>query len=139
MAFTILNGTRFDERLVGTEGADFIQGLDGADLIKAGRGDDSVYGGAGDDTLVGGTGADIFIVRSAHGVDTITDFAAGDVLRVTANVNGLGLSGVEDLAERITLDEDGAWIDLGGGNGVCLLGIEAGDLPGLVGEGLVLI
>ena len=40
-------------------------------------------GGGGNDTLTGGAGNDVFVVnRSGSGVDTITDFDVGDVLRL---------------------------------------------------------
>jgi Ca2+-binding RTX toxin-like protein len=63
-----INGTRFDDNLVGTlaqdtilakDGNDFVQGLNGDDLLAGGAGNDTLLGGAGNDTLDGGTGNDI--------------------------------------------------------------------------------
>ena len=51
-------GTEYDNRMLGTDGADIMCGLRGDDRIRAGEGDDIVYGGDGADTLVGGLGVD---------------------------------------------------------------------------------
>jgi Ca2+-binding RTX toxin-like protein len=59
----------------------------GNDLIRTGDGNDTFFGGAGDDVLTSGGGSDVFsYASSGNGVDTLTDFAPGDVIRVaTAN------------------------------------------------------
>ncbi|MHA4870661.1 hypothetical protein ACXZ1M_23505 [Duganella sp. PWIR1] len=52
-----------------------IKGGAGADKLNGGIGNDTLAGGLGNDTLTGGVGNDTFVLNSATGVDTITDFA----------------------------------------------------------------
>jgi len=54
-----------------------------ANALDGGTGDDTLIGGAGDDTLTGGEGNDLFVAQPGQGIDHITDFGAGDALRVT--------------------------------------------------------
>jgi hypothetical protein len=54
-------GTRRDEKLHGTAGADCIAGGRGDDRIRGGAGDDRLLGGPGDDVLIGGPGADVIV------------------------------------------------------------------------------
>jgi Ca2+-binding RTX toxin-like protein len=61
-----LGGNALDNRLAGNGAANVLAG------------------GAGADVLTGGAGKDIFVLDSADGVDTVTDFASGaDKLRVS--------------------------------------------------------
>jgi len=81
-------------------------------------------GRGGADTLVGGAGADIFLIRRGDGFDLIQDFdVATDLLALT----GFGLTANEVLAQASAVS-DGLRIELGGGNGVLLAGIMAGQL-----------
>ena len=104
--------------------------------MDGGTGDDTLNGGAGDDTLTGGDGDDIFQIRGAYGIETIIDFAAGDRLLIGHDINGLGLQTQADVMARAQLLEDGAWIDLGGGNAVHILGLDAAGLSDLIDYGL---
>lgn len=61
------NHVFYQDRLIGTDGANFIDGRDGYDrisglggddILHGGRGEDYLYGGDGDDTLDGGEGFD---------------------------------------------------------------------------------
>ena len=45
---------------------------------------------------------DTFHFFSAHGVDRVEDFGAGDVATVTRNINGTGIETLEDVAARIS-------------------------------------
>lgn len=76
-------GTAARDVLDGFGGADRIEGGAGNDLLRGGAGDDWLSGGAGRDTIVGGSGADT-IEGDPQGLngDTITDFAAGDRIRL---------------------------------------------------------
>ena len=82
--------------------------------------------------LTGGGGADVFEIRGAYGVETITDFDATDRLNIGQGINGLGEITRDHVREHATLTEDGAWIDLGNGNGVRLLGVDAVGLVALI-------
>ncbi|MDF2182020.1 VCBS domain-containing protein, partial [Neptuniibacter sp. CAU 1671] len=96
-----LTGGSSDDLLFGRDGNDILTGLGGNDSIVGGDGADTIYGGAGSDTITGGTGADTYIWQDGDadgGVDTITDFNAGE-------------GDVLDLADL--LDPTGA-LDIGG-------------------------
>jgi Ca2+-binding RTX toxin-like protein len=81
----VVTGTASDEELQGAAGADTLFGLGG---------DDTLAGGAGNDMLVGGEGQDRFVLGAVtFGIDTIPDFAAGDLIDVSA----LGLAEFADL------------------------------------------
>lgn len=54
----IINGTRGNDRLEGTDGADTINGLAGNDRLEGEDGDDVLNGGAGDDRLEADDGND---------------------------------------------------------------------------------
>ena len=78
-----------NDLLFGNEGSDTINGDAGNDTILGGKDSDSLVGGAGDDvligdegsdTLVGGSGRDLFVLTSAQGSDTISDFRKGEDL-----------------------------------------------------------
>ncbi len=53
-----VNGSRFDDTILGTDGRNVLNGLDGDDEIFAYGGDDLLEGGLGDDDLDGGEGSD---------------------------------------------------------------------------------
>ena len=53
-----VNGSHFDDTLIGTSTDDWFLGLDGDDLIKGNAGDDHVNGGKGADELRGNWGVD---------------------------------------------------------------------------------
>jgi S-layer protein len=75
----------------GGAGNDTLTGNAGSDVISGGSGADTINGMTGQDTLSGGAGKDIFVMTSVStsGVsyDTITDLAAGDVIRLATIAN----------------------------------------------------
>lgn len=74
-----------NDTLTGNQANNRLEGGSGNDVLDGGDGDDVLVGGSGDDTLTGGGGADSLIFAAASsGVDTITDFGAGDAIEVTA-------------------------------------------------------
>ncbi|MFW9260341.1 M10 family metallopeptidase C-terminal domain-containing protein [Nostoc sp. CALU 546] len=70
----ILTGNTLNNTLIGGDGNDQLQGL---------AGNDTLLGGNGNDTLTGGIGSDKYLFQSnsvfntSLGIDTITDFEAG--------------------------------------------------------------
>lgn len=69
-----LEGTAFNDELLGDAGANKIVGLEGDDYLR---------GRAGNDQLTGGAGSDVFHFEApgaANGVDQVADFGAGDSL-----------------------------------------------------------
>jgi len=83
--------------LKGGAGNDVLDASSITDITKvatliSGDGDDLLIGGAGRDVLTGGAGKDIFdvatvIASTAVAFDTITDLAAGDVIRFATIAN----------------------------------------------------
>ncbi|MGE3989844.1 choice-of-anchor D domain-containing protein [Pseudorhodoplanes sp.] len=105
---------------VGSTGADVFIGYSQNDTMAGGAGDDTLGGAGGNDTLTGDGGADTFIY-DAQGADTITDFGAGDVIRITAVYASFA-----ELKPHISLINGGqdTRIDFGGGNTLTLLGFN---------------
>ena len=101
----------------------------GADILSGGAGNDIVNGGAGSDTLFGGAGDDTFVFTGGGGQDVVMDFKPGDdVLQIARNINGLDISNASDVAARV-LDVGGnAVIDLGNGDTVTLMNVNAQDV-----------
>ena len=98
-------------------------------MIFGGAGNDIVNGGAGADTLFGGAGNDTFVFTGGGGQDVVMDFKQGDdVLQIARNINGLNISNASDVAARV-LDVGGnAVIDLGNGDTVTLMNVNAQDV-----------
>lgn len=64
-----IDGSSFDDAIVGDEGNNRLHGDDGNDLIWAGAGSDHVDGGSGQDSLDGGDAADVIsFLHSPQGV-----------------------------------------------------------------------
>jgi Ca2+-binding RTX toxin-like protein len=73
-----VQGSRFDDRLIGTDGPNVLRGGAGNDVLIGGRGRDRLFGGTGDDWLDGGPGNDIIV--GGLGKDYITTGAGQDVV-----------------------------------------------------------
>jgi Ca2+-binding RTX toxin-like protein len=64
----------------------------------------TLYGAGGNDTLTGNLGADIFRFNSqTEGIDTITDFTAGDKIALSAVGFGGGLAGTAISASQFAI------------------------------------
>lgn len=81
-------GTRQNDRYLGTNGDDVIEGLAGRDVLKGGRGADQIFGGSGNDklygqsgndSLEGGAGKDRLIGGGGH--DTLKGGGRNDLLK----------------------------------------------------------
>jgi len=77
----LILGAAGDDRLMGNNGDDVLDGGLGDDILKGGGGDDILIGGRGDDVLTGGKGNDTFIFGGHSGLDRITDFKLGDIIK----------------------------------------------------------
>lgn len=109
---------------IGNGLANLLAGNAAGNRLEGRGGDDVLEGRGGADTLVGGAGGDIFLIRRGDGFDLIQDFAPGaDLLALT----GFGLTASQVLAQASAV-ADGLRIELGGGGGVLLAGITAGQL-----------
>ncbi len=108
----------------GNDLANLLIGNPFANRLEGGAGADVLQGGRGNDTLNGGPGADQFVLRRHDGIDRIEDFEPGaDRLILT----GFGLSAAE-LLVRTVAQAGGSFVDLGGGDGLLLVGIEPAQL-----------
>lgn len=94
-----------------TDGFGDTDTLSGIERVLATSGDDTLIGSAskeqfegwtGDDMLTGGGGADVFRFRDDWGFDTITDFQAGDKIRMD------DVSDLFDGFEGLSITQDGA-------------------------------
>lgn len=117
------NDLVFDiENATGTSQDDTLRGSDAINVLIGGAGNDTIQSGRGADILTGGAGADTFVFtksdvingKTHQGVDTITDFGAGDRL----DLDGLfSNSDANHLLEHIRIVETGAGsvvsVDLG--------------------------
>ncbi|MDJ0389003.1 hypothetical protein QMO56_12840 [Roseomonas sp. E05] len=124
-----LTGTAGGDTLSGREGNDTLTGLDGNDVLSGGAGNDVLSGGAGDDVLNGGLGNDVLTggagddrfvwspdELNTYFNDTVTDFAAGDSLDLsalfgrflgTAAFTGIGMSEIRQVGAAVYLDING--------------------------------
>ena len=114
-----------DDVLKGRKGDDTLAGGAGDDRLGGGKGDDMLTGGAGDDTLTGGRGADTFVFVVGDGTDTVTDFQAGDRIR---------LDGVTGGFAALRIEQDGADAVIRYGDGtdtITLSGVSADSLSAI--------
>ena len=114
----VLAGNAGNDTINGGDGADSLYGNGGNDILNGGNGNDMIVGGTGADTLSGGAGVDTFVIDvsalSGTQTDSITDYAAGEVINITQLLNtGGSLSGFVRLtaAGQLQVDVNG------GGNG----------------------
>lgn len=75
----IANGGPQNDKLIGSNGADFLNGKAGNDTLKGGKGNDSLEGGKGNDRLKGGNGRDI--LEGGKGRDTLKGGNGADLLQ----------------------------------------------------------
>jgi serralysin len=124
-----LFGDAGNDLVLGNLGNDTLDGGDGNDVVRGGQGDDVIDGGAGNDyvsgdrgndTETGGAGADNFHSFSGAGIDRVLDFNVSEGDRVQL-----------DPGTQFQITQVGAdtVIDLGGGDEVILVGVQASTLP----------
>lgn len=108
-----VRGTAYNDRIVGSNGANTLYGLDGGDYLDGGAGVDKLYGGAGDDILLGGNSQDT--LDGGDGADSLVGGIANDrltggsgfdtfvfdtALSATVNVDTItDFSAVDDLVQ----------------------------------------
>jgi len=96
-----------DDVIDGGSGADMLDGGNGNDVLKGAGGDDVLVGGAGRDMLTGGAGNDRFVYLAtgnspaSTNADRILDFAAGDVLDLSAIDAIAGTVGTNEAFVRV--------------------------------------
>lgn len=75
---TFIQGTPFDDTLLGTANNDVVYGWQGNDFLQGGDGDDILYGDEGNDTLIGGPGNDL--LAGGQGNDVLNGGDGNDIL-----------------------------------------------------------
>jgi Ca2+-binding RTX toxin-like protein len=118
--------------------ATLCEGGDGRDLLTTGDTDDVLHGNdgndrlnaqGGNDQLFGGGGDDTFVFTGGGGQDVVMDFKPGDdVLQIARNINGLDIGNASDVAARVLDSGGNAVIDLGNGDTVTLMNVNAQDV-----------
>lgn len=125
-----LTGNGADNVLNGRGGADVISGGAGRDRLNGGGGADQLAGGRGKDVLTGGAGSDTFVIAPRGGHDKVTDFAADDLLDLTA----FGFGSFAEVAEVMSQRGNAVRFDLDRAE-LILQAVDTGDFT----EDLVLI
>lgn len=118
-----INGGKGRDAIHGDDGSDTLSGKRGRDALDGGIGDDSLNGGKGKDVLTGGDGLDTFIFNHPEKPDTVTDFAAGDIIALSSGAfRGIGPDGVlkakyfhegghaQTLQQHILYDAKSGWL-----------------------------
>ena len=126
----VLRGRGDDDVLDGGEGDDTLEGGDGNDVLIGGAGHNVLDGGAGDDTLYLNDGINWVAVWTGGGQDTVHGFSAakGDVLALGFDLNGSGITTTEQaLAAAQQMGSD-VVVDVGAGQQVTLVGVQLADL-----------
>ena len=135
-----LYGAGGGDKLVGGGGKDFLgggesgddlYGSSGDDTLSGDNGSDYINGGLDNDTLSGGFGNDHFVFINGDGLDTITDFAAGDLSGDYIELTGYGIASFAALQPSMSQVGADVVIDLGAGEitlqGVSLASLNQGD------------
>lgn len=106
-----------------TDLGDTINGGVGNDELYGNGGNDELNGAENNDSLHGGVGDDRYIFGDNGGNDVILHFegagqAGGDVISIQSNINGTGITSVDQILGRISYAGSEALIDLGNGNSI---------------------
>ena len=140
---TTKTGTRANDQLNGSDDKDLLRGKRGDDRLSGGAGDDILHGGkgndilrgdAGDDRLHGGKGNDTFVFAPGDGQDTISDFEAGDTIRIKPGKADLGAAPRE--APRIVQQGENAVITYGNGDTITVRGVHKSSLEPVYQSGV---
>ena len=81
----------------------------GSDILVGGAGNDVLTGLGGEDLLTGGAGNDTFVLTDALAADTITDYASGDAIDLSALLDQALIQGGSQgtLADFVKLTNSG--------------------------------
>lgn len=140
LSIEAIEGSDFDDTLLGDAngnslsggaGNDSISGNDGNDSLYGGSGADTLTSGAGNDLLTGGSGADTFAFSDGTDNDTISDFdILNDVLDLSQTHTDFIV--VADVVAATSAANqngiDGILLDLGAGDSVFIAELTVNDL-----------
>lgn len=137
-----IDGTAFDDFLMGTIDHDLINGLDGDDLLIGGAGDDTLSGGAGDDIMVGGDGADHHDGGDGRDAVTYTDSQIGLTIDLGNPSNSTGHAAGDtftDVEEIFATYYDDIIMDENGNNDSTIFGLSGNDtIYGYAGDDMLI-
>lgn len=114
------------DRIIGTDGQDYLTGGKGADKLIGRAGDDTFSGGAGNDRMTGGDGSDVFFFhlgdsqKKEH--DVITDFDANGFL-----IDGQDYLGC-DMPSDIHKDGRNTVLEFSDGSTLTLLNVKPSEI-----------
>jgi Ca2+-binding RTX toxin-like protein len=123
-------GSNFNDMLQGSNNADFLVGGGADDVLYGFGGVDALEGGSGIDHLFGGADADSFHFGNGSGTDYIYDFNAldGDKIHLASGINGSAITDGATALAATSYASGNAWIQLGGGNWILVMGVAPGSL-----------
>ena len=76
-----------------------------------------------------GSGGDTFLFTGGGGNDVVLDFKVGqDILQISKGINGTDIASVEDLTSRVHQVGSNTLVDLGNGDSVTLVNVNADDV-----------
>ena len=102
-----INGTDYDDTIIGGSGNDTINAGDDEDVITGGKGNDTLNGGYGRDTYIYNLGDGIDTISETRGNDKIK-FGTGialDDLKFTQEGNDLRITINDDVSQSILIDD----------------------------------
>jgi Ca2+-binding RTX toxin-like protein len=107
-----------------------VFGGQGNDLIFGGEGADVIFGDRGADTMRGQSGFDDFVFNDDSGIDLLLDYNPNedDRIGIAFDVNGSGITDVDDIFDRMFFDGEVTEIDLGFGNVIEIFDIRPSQL-----------
>jgi Ca2+-binding RTX toxin-like protein len=121
-----LEGSNYDDYLIGDDGANTLSGLKGNDILEGYAGDDELDGSDGNDRIVGGLGNDTQIGGlgdDTHyaelGNDTVIDLAGNNYIDLGEGDN---LATAGDGNDTIVAGPGNDRIDAGNGNNIVRVG-----------------
>ena len=88
----VLTGGGNADILFGYGGNDTLTGGGGFNILDGGAGDDTLTGGAAFNAQTGGSSVDYFVFHPGNGMDTITNFVAGDPAFDQIQLHGFGIA-----------------------------------------------
>ena len=101
-----------------------LTGNDLDNIIVGNTGNDVLDGGKGNDQLTGNGLSDTYVISLGGGVDTVTNFSAGDVVRI----QNAGIKTFADLQSRIAQAGSNVFIGLSGTDGAVLENVSLQNL-----------
>lgn len=102
-----IEGSRYDDRLIGSADADYFSGNRGDDHMSGGPGDDFMDGGEGNDTFDGGPGVDLAHYMLTRAGYTLTKTSGGWGIS-----DALGDEGTDTLVDVERLSFADTWLAL---------------------------